>query len=124
MVQRDSCESTRCGSNAECKEKNSMITCVCRPGYFGNPYLACRPECILNSDCPSNKACINNKCEDPCSGACGVNAQCEIVNHFPVCVCAAGFSGDPFVACNPFRPGNIKIKFDQNIIIKFSLLLN
>nr|1OIG_A Chain A, Dumpy, isoform Y len=24
-----------------------------------------RPECVLNSDCPSNQACVNQKCRDP-----------------------------------------------------------
>merc|ERR1719234_1207347 len=22
--------------------------------YFGDPYVACRPECTINADCPSN----------------------------------------------------------------------
>lgn len=68
-------------------------------GYFGNPYEGCRPECVLNSDCPENKACINNKCEDPCPGVCGSNAQCQTVNHIPKCSCVFGYIGNPYENC-------------------------
>lgn len=104
MAQKDTCERAQCGSNAICRENYQGIVCECQPGYFGNPYLSCRPECVLNSDCPATKTCINNKCEDPCRGACGVGALCEPVNHFPVCLCPSGTSGDPFVSCSPVRP--------------------
>lgn len=98
------CQNIQCGSNALCKQANNTFSCMCKPGFFGNPWLACRPECVLNTECPFNKACISNKCRDPCAGACGVNAQCDIINHVPVCYCPADFSGDPFVSCYPFRP--------------------
>lgn len=73
-------------------------------GYYGNPWIACRPECVVNPDCPLNKACINNKCVDPCGGVCGVSAQCEVTNHIPICFCPPKFSGDPFVSCYAFTP--------------------
>lgn len=98
------CANVKCGTNTECKQLNNVLSCVCKPGFYGNPLLACRPECVLNSECPYNKACINNKCEDPCAGACGVNAHCEPVNHFPVCFCPPEHTGDPFVTCYRFRP--------------------
>lgn len=86
-----------------------MSICVCRQQYYGNPYLACRPECVLNTDCDQSLACINNKCINPCLGVCGVNAQCQIVNHFPVCFCQQDYSGDPFVSCyQAARPSNLK----------------
>lgn len=98
----DTCERTRCGANAMCHEQNGAVLCVCKPKYYGNPYLACHPECVLNSDCPINKACVNNHCENPCVGACGVGAHCEVANHHPVCFCPAEYTGDPFVACHKF----------------------
>lgn len=101
----DGCDIARCGANADCFDKNGLVTCICKPTFFGNPYLACRPECVINMDCPNNLACMNNKCNDPCVGACGVNAHCQVVNHVPICFCAQGLSGDPFVTCYPFRPG-------------------
>ena len=59
----------------------------------------CRPECIRNSECPSNQACIQKKCRYPCEGVCGVGAQCTVTDHIPICTCPKGLSGDPFVKC-------------------------
>lgn len=73
-------------------------------GFFGDALIGCRPECILNSDCHRTKACVNNKCEDPCYGVCGIGAKCETVNHHPVCFCPENLEGDPFIGCQPRRP--------------------
>ena len=59
----------------------------------------CRPECRIHSECASNLACINEKCRDPCPGACGSYAECEVINHNAVCRCQQGYEGDPFVGC-------------------------
>lgn len=93
------CNPSPCGTNAICKEQNGVGSCQCLPEHFGNPYEGCRPECILNSDCPSNKACTQNKCRDPCPGTCGQNAECHVVNHLPSCNCIQGYSGDPYRFC-------------------------
>lgn len=69
------------------------------PNYIGNP-PTCRPECTLSSDCDQTKACINQKCEDPCPGSCGLKAECSVVNHNPICTCRQGYTGDPFTACS------------------------
>ena len=61
----------------------------------------CRPECILNSDCPASSACVNQKCVDPCPGTCGSNSECRVVNHSPVCSCATGYTGNAFNDCRP-----------------------
>ena len=111
----DSCATTRCGANAVCNELSSGTVCVCKPLYYGNPYLACHPECVLNQDCPSNKACINNHCENPCVGACGNNAQCQVVNHYPVCMCQQGFTGDPFVSCYVLQPRKYSLELLNNL---------
>lgn len=70
------------------------------PEYYGNPYEGCRPECVLNTDCASNKACSNYKCKNPCPGTCGQNAECQVVNHLPMCSCYQGYTGDPFRFCH------------------------
>lgn len=44
-------------------------------------------------------ACVNKKCRDPCAGACGTDALCEVVNHNPVCYCRQDMTGDPFIRC-------------------------
>lgn len=63
----------------------------------------CRPECVLNNECPQNKACIRNKCMDPCPGTCGQNALCEVYNHIPMCRCPQGMSGNAFTQCLPYQ---------------------
>lgn len=98
------CERVQCGANARCRDRHGATTCECLQGFFGNAYLGCHPECVLNTDCPMDKACVSNKCENPCAGACGVTAHCSVVNHVPVCYCPEGSTGDPFTNCYPFRP--------------------
>lgn len=96
---RQPCSPSPCGLNAVCREQNGAGSCSCMPDYTGNPYESCRPECVINSDCPSNRACIRSKCEDPCPGTCGPNAQCQVINHLPSCSCLTGYTGDPFRYC-------------------------
>lgn len=93
------CSPSPCGANAKCTERNGAGACKCLPEYFGDPYLECRPECVLNSDCSRNTACVNNKCKDPCPGVCGNNAECYVANHSPSCSCFSGYTGNPSVAC-------------------------
>ncbi|XP_065203536.1 neurogenic locus notch homolog protein 1-like [Planococcus citri] len=95
------CNRGCCGANAICKYNYGRITCECMHGYFGNPYLACRPECVINTHCPQTKACLNNKCMNPCSGVCGKNSECRVINHQPMCYCPQGFTGNPFRNCYP-----------------------
>ena len=93
------CSPGLCGSNAQCLEQNGAISCVCPSDYIGNPYSACRPECVLNTDCPSEKSCIRNKCGNPCIDTCGINADCRVINHNPICVCFPGYTGDALTQC-------------------------
>ena len=95
----DPCNPSPCGSNAICQRRRNAGACQCIPEYFGDPYVACRPECVVHSDCPSNKACQRNKCIDPCPGTCGINARCRVMNHVATCTCIESYIGDPFTAC-------------------------
>lgn len=97
---KDPCLPSPCGSNAVCEDRNGAGACICAPGYFGDPYIGCRPECVLNTDCPWDKSCQNNKCRNPCSGACGSNAECRVAHHSPYCTCIYGYTGNPLVACH------------------------
>lgn len=93
------CNPTPCGTNAECKERHGAGSCTCLEGYFGDPYSGCRPECVVNSDCPRDKSCVNQKCSDPCPGVCGINAECRVGNHVPTCLCLPGYTGNPLSSC-------------------------
>ena len=95
------CEPNPCGLNAQCKEQNGAINCVCPSDYIGDPYSSCRPECLINTDCPRDKSCSKNRCIDPCPGTCGANADCRATNHIAMCTCKESFSGDPYSSCGP-----------------------
>lgn len=96
------CQPSPCGSNSQCREINSQAVCSCLPGYRGVA-PSCRPECVASSECPLNQACSNQKCINPCLGACGVSSKCQIINHNPICTCSPGFTGDPFIRCTTIR---------------------
>lgn len=98
----DPCYPTPCAHNTVCKTVRGTAVCECIPGFLGNPVgEGCRPECTLSSDCSKNKACVNSKCVDPCPGVCGFGAQCQTVNHNPICSCPSAMVGNPFVECHP-----------------------
>jgi hypothetical protein len=73
------------------------------PEYFGDPYTGCKPECVVNDDCPQDKACVRNKCTDPCVGICGYQANCAVRNHLALCTCQVGFTGNAYQACYRIR---------------------
>lgn len=102
------CSPSPCGSNAICREQNGAGACQCLPEYFGNPYEGCRPECVRDSDCSSNRACARNKCVDPCPGTCGQNADCYVSYHKPTCTCRIGYTGNPYSFCSIERQEDSK----------------
>ena len=57
-------------------------------------------SCKVAGDCNYDEGCINNACINPCNlSDCGLNTDCYPYYHRPVCVCKAGFMGDPFLGC-------------------------
>ena len=118
-----------CSSTAQCSVSNHKAECNCPPGLTGDPYSLCVPskieiklilmghffkqtifvvkrgECQHDTECPDNKACINNQCLDPCTlhDPCGKNAECETRGHRPVCMCPSGWAGDPHTECYTCR---------------------
>ena len=73
---------------------------LCLKMTFLSLILAPKPECTIDPECPTQLACINEKCKNPCySHTCGRNAECTVKNHRPICVCLAGFVGNPQTIC-------------------------
>ena len=101
----DPCRPTPCGRYSECAVRyGNTAGCTCKIGYVGVP-PNCRPECLVNPDCPSNRACKQEKCRDPCKGACASSANCQVISHRATCSCPAGTRGDPYSAgCTPIPP--------------------
>lgn len=92
------CSPSPCGPYSICREVNGHAVCSCQADYIGSP-PNCRPECLVSSECSQDKACVNQRCVDPCIGTCGQNAKCQVINHNPICSCSNGYTGDPFVRC-------------------------
>jgi hypothetical protein len=93
------CIPSPCGPNSQCREVNKHSVCSCKVGFIGAP-PDCRPECYTSSECSQDKACISQKCLDPCPGVCGQNANCRVINHNTICTCPPDFTGDPFIKCS------------------------
>ena len=96
-----------CHESAMCKvidtEPLRTMICICPDGMVVEEGGVCelvppiKPVCEVDPECPTDKACINGFCKDPCQ--CGANANCEIVEHHPVCSCKLGYEGDPEIGC-------------------------
>lgn len=96
------CSPSPCGPNSNCRNNNGQAVCSCAASYIGTP-PQCRPECVVSSECPADRACINTKCADPCPHTCGIGSVCHVSNHNPICACPSGFTGDPFKQCTRIR---------------------
>ena len=112
------CNPSPCGINADCQERNNAASCKCIADYIGNPYIECKPECVVNAECPRDKACVNQKCRDPCPGVCGAYAYCTATNHNAVCQCEPGYTGNAFVACQRITTRKLYL-FNQHTNVEF-----
>jgi hypothetical protein len=114
QIRRNPCQPSPCGPNSQCRELHEQAVCSCLPGYQGSP-PSCRPECVVSSECSSDKACQQQKCIDPCPGVCGSDALCKVHNHSPICYCPDGFQGNPFQYCTRIPPPPPEPKIPQPI---------
>ena len=74
-------------------------------------FIAPRPECTIDPECPDHLACIREKCQNPChTTTCGRNAECKAKNHRAVCVCLIGYVGDPYTICEE-RKNDLNTEF-------------
>lgn len=118
----DVCLPSPCGPNSRCREVNKQAVCSCLPNYTGTP-PGCRPECTSSAECSKEKACINLKCQDPCTEACGINSECRVISHSPICQCKSQYTGDPFTRCSPI-PREFYIKIFSYAILTPALLIS
>lgn len=98
-----------CGINALCNVINHNAVCSCPNNYIGSPFTECRimqdpiprPECNSDSECSSDKACVNQRCISPCADqrVCGQNSECRVQAHRPVCLCREGYTGNAQFIC-------------------------
>lgn len=96
------CNPLSCVSGAVCLGIQHKPVCECPPGTRGSPASGCRAAgCSSIDDCPSEMACFNGICKNPCSLAnvCDPSQECKPFNHTVECVCPPGFEGTPGVAC-------------------------
>ncbi|XP_047739052.1 fibrillin-1 [Hyalella azteca] len=100
----DECAKKPCGSGAICVNEIGSFKCECPPGTRGDPFSGgCfgseRVGCSVHSECPSDLACENGVCINPCDSLpCGSNAYCEPEEHAAWCRCHPGFNevfGEP-----------------------------
>lgn len=117
VVPGDTCQPSPCGPYSNCRVIDNHAVCSCQPNYIGSP-PSCRPECVVSTDCSPNAACIDQRCKDPCLGTCGLNTDCRVINHNPVCICTLGYNGDPFFGC--VKEGTFK-KSRDILIFKFMI---
>lgn len=97
-------DGSSCGTGAICYGSHHTALCECPPGLTGDPHVGCvHVECETNSDCPSDKACINSHCKSPCedSDPCLPPGECTVFNHVVDCKCPPGFIGDTRKGCTP-----------------------
>ena len=111
-----------CAPTAICRVINHDASCTCPPGYIGDPMVLCTPkqepipdlvvECEVDSDCPSGRACINQRCVNPCYelNPCDVTAVCSVVDTVPfrtmICSCREGWAPDTDRSCKPIELDN------------------
>ena len=69
-------------------------------GLVTNESILFLDECLIDNDCPLDKACRSQECVNPClTTQCGSRAQCDVDFHTAICTCPPGLQGNPLVAC-------------------------
>lgn len=117
------CINNPCGPYSQCRAIGDTPACSCLPDYIGRA-PNCRPECMISAECPSNLACINERCKDPCIGACGINTKCTVINHNSICHCDHGYTGDPFHSCTQISTRKALLLIPHiDLFRRFSLIL-
>lgn len=128
-VCRPVCDSDSCASTAICEGHKHQPVCTCRPGTNGNPYLECteirhlttptEPECRVDADCPSQLACFNQHCENPCAkpNICAAEQTCSVFDSLPLrtvmCKCPIDTITDNTGHCVPVAHDQPQCRLDE-----------
>ncbi|CAL4155880.1 unnamed protein product [Meganyctiphanes norvegica] len=80
--------------------ENHTATCTCHDSLNGNPYAyesdsGCH-NCINDSHCRFDEACVGHTCNDVCSSLCVGMAICTSQNHAAACTCRSSLVGNPY----------------------------
>lgn len=118
-VCRPVCDSDTCAPQATCIGRHHQPDCLCRPGTTGNPFVQCsvlrepskppRPECTVDADCPSQLACFDNHCANPCDNpnVCSAQQTCSVLDTLPlrtvICKCPSDMIADNSRNCVPVK---------------------
>ena len=97
----DPCSLNPCGGTFTCTVSTHKSLCLCPQGTQRINNKCVKTQCTINSDCSSDKQCLDGLCVNPCSlpQTCGLNAQCFVSGHRPQCSCPPGFIGNPTRQC-------------------------
>jgi hypothetical protein len=89
-------------AGAVCHGIAHQAICRCPVGARGDPFVSCITiGCETHAECPSDKACINGRCESPCtvSDPCIAPSECRVHSHVADCSCPSGYIGTRGTGC-------------------------
>lgn len=98
------CSKNPCPINTKCKNNMGSYACECRNGTIKDENSGtCRLPglCYSDKDCSDTATCHDKQCVNPCDKImpCGLDANCVVAGHNPICECPPGSQGDPYVKC-------------------------
>lgn len=98
------CDNRPCAPNTMCSTNKHKRICSCLPHSKGDPYnhgcdqLYSGPYCDNDAECADHQICVEKICVNACDhqSLCGTNTSCVAENHFSICRCLPGLTGDPY----------------------------
>jgi hypothetical protein len=96
--------SLTCPDGKICEVLDHKQICICVEDCFPSVSI-----CLRDTGCPSNLACRNFQCVDPCINAgCSSDVPCYVEEHKPICkFCPQGFLPDAKYGCLKGKSHNI-----------------
>jgi hypothetical protein len=96
-----------CKPSARCSILDTIpvrtMVCSCPESYIPDENGECKSiplvkiGCSHDDECSNSESCINGQCRNPCN--CGLNAECTVQKHRPICSCINGYEGNPNLEC-------------------------